>query len=84
MFEIVAIVTMLQGTEPKLELTLNHPFNSVEQCEEYKNGDYFRPIKKQLEDGSMFPNVTKEKFATYKFEYKCEEQQAKELGDPRK
>ena len=46
MFEIVAIVIQIGTSEP-LEVRLNHPFKSVKQCEEYKEGNEFAELKKE-------------------------------------
>ena len=48
MFEIVALVTQIGTSEP-LEVRLNHPFESVKQCEEYKDGNEFAELTKELE-----------------------------------
>ena len=48
MFEIVAIVIRIGTSEP-LEVRLNrYPFESVKQCEEYKDGNEFAELKKEL------------------------------------
>ena len=73
MFEIVAIVTMLSGTSPPLELTLQHPFESVALCEEFKSTEEFKGLQKNLESNLHFPGIETYKAGTLGFEYECRE-----------
>ena len=72
MFEIVAIVIRIGTSEP-LEVRLNHPFESVKQCEEYKEGNEFAELKKELESSKHFSGLDTYQAGTLKFRYECQE-----------
>ena len=71
-FEIVAIVIQIGTSEP-LEVRLNHPFESVKQCEEYKDGNEFAELKKELESRKHFSGLDTYKAGTFEFKYACQE-----------
>jgi hypothetical protein len=72
MFEIVALVTQIGTSEP-LEVRLNHPFESVKQCEVYKEGNEFAELKKELESSKHFSGLDTYQAGTLKFRYECQE-----------
>ena len=71
-FEIVAIVIQIGTSEP-LEVRLNHPFESVKQCEEYKDGNEFAELTKELESRKHFSGLDTYKAGTFEFKYACQE-----------
>jgi hypothetical protein len=52
---------------------LNHPFESVKQCEEYKDGNEFAELKKELESRKHFSGLDTYKAGTFEFKYACQE-----------
>ena len=52
---------------------MNHPFESVKQCEEYKDGNEFAELKKELESRKHFSGLDTYKAGTFEFKYACQE-----------
>ena len=71
-FEIVAIVIQIGTSEP-LEVRLNHPFESVRQCEVYKEGNEFAELTKELESRKHFSSLDTYKAGTFEFKYECQQ-----------
>ena len=72
MFEIVAIVIRIRTSEP-LDVRLNHPFKSVKQCEEYKDGNEFAELWRELKSRKHFSGLDTYKAGTFEFKYACQE-----------
>ena len=54
-------------------MKLNYPFESVKQCEVYKEGNEFAELKNELESSKHFSGLETYKAATLKFRYECQE-----------
>jgi hypothetical protein len=52
---------------------LNHPFESVKQCEEYKDGNEFAELTKELESRKHFSSLDTYKAGTFEFKYECQQ-----------